>query len=254
MFNIDSMNGPFPEVHIWMINLDNIFEYPMDIFSKKEKERANKFRHDKSRNTYLKCRYVLRKLLGMYVRKDASKISLITNQYGKPILLPIQNTKRVSFNISHTDSLACVVIALNTEVGVDIEKVRPLSGELEDMIQIFMNESEIKSFNKIIHQRDWAFFHTWTQKEAVLKAKGTGFSLDPTSFKTYITSRSNLRNMPINDWIINSYRFSEHILSICTTKKVKPLFYQFPFEDHILKCEIEKVNFPTSSSLNKEHT
>lgn len=227
MFHADLISRGFPEVHIWMVDLKKDFTYPNDIFSIGERKRADKFQIEESKNTFLTCRFALRKLLGMYLNVEPSKLNLSFNCYGKPDLSPIQNTPGLSFNLSHTENLACLAIATHTQIGVDIEKVRPLSPEMEDMTHLFMSDTEINTFRGIDVQKEWAFYHTWTQKEALLKAIGTGLLTDPTTFKAYLTSNPNIRNLPINDWIINSYGLPKHVISLCTRNEVKPIFHQF---------------------------
>lgn len=227
MFHVDLISRGFPEVHIWLVDLEREFKYSNEIFSIEERNRADKFHNEESKNIFLKCRFALRKLLGIYLNIEPSKLSFFFNCYGKPDLSSIQNTLGLAFNLSHTEKLACLAIATHTPVGVDIEKVRPLSTEMEDTTYLFMSDTEINTFRGIDFQKEWAFYHTWTQKEALLKAIGTGLLTDPTTFKAYLTSKPNIRNLPINDWIINSYGFPNHVLSLCTRNEVKPIFHEF---------------------------
>lgn len=75
------------------------------------------------------------------------------------------------------------------------------------MASLFMNETEINTFRKMESQKEWAFYHNWTQKEALLKAIGTGLLTDPITFKAHLSSTPNIRNLPIEEWVMNSYYF-----------------------------------------------
>ncbi|MFF3151483.1 4'-phosphopantetheinyl transferase family protein, partial [Streptomyces sp. NPDC057927] len=92
MFNADLINRGFPEVHIWLVDLEREFKYSNEIFSIEERNRADKFHNEESKNIFLTCRFALRKLLGIYLNIEPSKLSFSFNCYGKPDLSSIQNT------------------------------------------------------------------------------------------------------------------------------------------------------------------
>ena len=83
------------------------------------------------------------------------------NKYGKPV------SDSVFFNISHSHGYIALVID-QVPVGIDIELVRPVE---EDLRTYISNEEE----KKYIHD-DESFFEIWTNKEALVKANGSGFN------------------------------------------------------------------------------
>lgn len=81
------------------------------------------------------------------------------NEYGKPL----SNDKY--FNISHSNGYIALVID-EVPVGIDIEKIREVD---DSLIEYISNEQE-KEFIK----DNESFFQVWTNKEALVKAYGSG--------------------------------------------------------------------------------
>ena len=82
------------------------------------------------------------------------------------------------FNLSHAGDYA-VLITGERDVGVDIERVRPI-----DCMRIaarFFHPDEYAYLKALPDPLD-AFFSIWTLKESYGKATGRGFSLAPSSF------------------------------------------------------------------------
>jgi 4'-phosphopantetheinyl transferase len=73
----------------------------------------------------------------------------------------------VRFNLARSHELALVAVALGVDVGVDIERVRPLP-EYAAIAERFFPPSEREDLD----ERD--FFRRWTRIEAKLKARGVG--------------------------------------------------------------------------------
>ena len=86
------------------------------------------------------------------------------NEYGKPL------SKDKCFNISHSHGYIALVID-TVNVGIDIEKIRDVDSDLMDYI------SNVEERN-YIHD-NVSFFEIWTNKEALVKASGTGIRNKP---------------------------------------------------------------------------
>ncbi len=105
--------------------------------------------------------------------------SLTTQPEKQPVFKKKQSAlrKTACFNISHSGSY-CICGIHTSEIGVDIEQIKPV--ELKDFYSI-LTGSEQKFINKSSDPFH-GFYTIWTRKEAVIKALGTGFSTDLTSF------------------------------------------------------------------------
>ena len=92
--------------------------------------------------------------------------------HGKPYL-----KKGPYFSISHCKTAVAVAIDEEHELGIDIESIRHAE---QALIERTMNKEE-QTFIAYADNPDHAFTDLWTQKEAVLKARGTGIMDDLTN-------------------------------------------------------------------------
>ena len=88
------------------------------------------------------------------------------NEHGKPTL---REHPDIHFSISHCrEAVGCYVS--DQPCGLDIESIRTAK---EDLVRHTMNEKEAEAIFSS-PRPDVAFTRLWTQKEALLKLKGTG--------------------------------------------------------------------------------
>ncbi len=92
-------------------------------------------------------------------------LEFATTKSGKPYLAGVPLLR---FNLSHTRGIALVAVALDVDVGVDVERIRSVP-EHNAIIERFFPASES---GPCTGERD--FFQRWTRVEAVLKARGVG--------------------------------------------------------------------------------
>jgi 4'-phosphopantetheinyl transferase len=76
-----------------------------------------------------------------------------------------------SFNLSHTDGLMLVAVSNGVQVGVDVEKIRPIEGAKRIAARYF-SAKECES----LEVDPASFFRLWTRRESALKAWGIGIS------------------------------------------------------------------------------
>ena len=86
------------------------------------------------------------------------------NDYGKPI------SENRFFNISHSHGYVVFVLD-NSPIGIDIEQIRSFNSDLIDFVS---NKEEMDYIHDEI-----SFFEIWTNKEALVKALGTGIKIRP---------------------------------------------------------------------------
>lgn len=140
------------------------------------------------------------------------------NAYGKPRLVgtngnsieplttaneascrPGQEGRQLEFSISHCKK--GILVAIDRQpIGVDIESVRRVD---EALIQHTMNSREVEEIYASDNP-DMAFTRLWTQKEAVLKQRGTGINCD---LRNVLTDDSLLHLQTIAD-IQKGYAYS----------------------------------------------
>jgi len=165
------------DVHVWAAHLDQ----PLDalarfasILSEDELERAARFRFEKHHNRFIAGRGILRSLLAAYLECAPDEPRFVYGPNGKPALAGKFAQSALRFNLAHSEELALVAITRLGELGVDIEKIRPLS-DAGELVERFFSARENALFQTLpADQRNVAFFNLWTRKEAWLKATGEG--------------------------------------------------------------------------------
>jgi 4'-phosphopantetheinyl transferase len=141
-----------------------------------ELNRADRFYFTHHRRTFLVSHGMLRSVLGNYLQKPPESLKFLNDAKGKPQLETQIPGRDLFFSLSHSNNMALCGIALNQELGVDVEYIRPLAN-LEAMAKKYFSESELRSFlDASFNARDRIFFHLWTMKEACLKASGEGLA------------------------------------------------------------------------------
>jgi 4'-phosphopantetheinyl transferase len=149
------------EVHVWRVRLDGI-ETPTPPPTAGESARAARFRTPELREHYLRSHGALRAILS---RETDVRLDFAVAEAGKPYLPAAPHLK---FNLAHSHERALVAVALYVEVGVDVERIRPMP-DYEALAERFFPPSEAA---EVADERD--FFRRWTRIEAVLKARGVG--------------------------------------------------------------------------------
>lgn len=150
--------------------------------SEDELQRAERFRFERDRTRFILCRGTLRRVLGRYLNETPERVRLRATARGKPGLAEGHEEGGLRFNLSHSGGYALVGVARGQEIGVDLERVRPVP-EADQIVQRFFSQQENAAYFALPpDKRPEAFFACWTRKEACLKATGEGFFLPPDRF------------------------------------------------------------------------
>lgn len=169
-------------VHVWVIPIrPSDFKVTgfHDLLSSEERTRSRKFRFDHLRQSFIFTRGTLRILLGRYLELAPEAISFRYSGTGKPYV-DIETSLR--FNTSHSGDIVLFAFARNCDVGVDVEQIRALP-DMDGIVHRFFCPEEVSQFTLLPPaERENAFFHCWTRKEAYLKATGNGLSTRLDSF------------------------------------------------------------------------
>jgi len=118
--------------------------------------------------------------------------------WGRPYLTSTQ----IDFNISHSGEYVVCAIGPEGRIGVDIEQMKPINPE--DFTPVFSSE-EIDSFGRHPEGSLAGFYELWTQKEALVKAEGSGLSFPAKDIRiendaaSLSGSRWRLHRLPVSD-------------------------------------------------------
>jgi 4'-phosphopantetheinyl transferase len=162
------------DIHVWSMDL-NQDRQQIDKFSgflaDAERQRAAKFINPTHRDRWIVARGYLRQILGQYLDLHPSQVMFSYGQQGKPAIIGSQ----IQFNLSHSRDRAVYGISAKYPLGIDLEYIHPLAAA--DLVDRFFSPAERAIFHSLpIDIQQAAFFHAWTQKEAYLKACGTGLN------------------------------------------------------------------------------
>ncbi len=198
------------EIHIWATNLKPFYSLMKDytkILSPLEVERANNFKFVTHRNRYLLSRSILKMILGGYLSMDPGKIAFTTRPDGKLYIPPELNPALIKFNVSHSHDLAVYAIAVEQEIGIDVEYIRAIAG-LDSLVNNVLSKHEQKDFRTIPeHDKLETFFKYWAHKEAYLKTTGEGLAHDMRRIEFLQDSYGDLRLVHVDGKDIDPSRW-----------------------------------------------
>ncbi|MBR5235825.1 MAG: 4'-phosphopantetheinyl transferase superfamily protein [Clostridia bacterium] len=166
------------------------------------KQKIDRYRFDSDKRLSLGAGLLLQEGLS---ELGISAYSLSFGKHGKPYL---KGQNHLFFNLSHSGTVA-VCAFFNREVGVDIQKMKPVSQKLmkkvtsEEEFAYFMTLDEVEQQEK--------FARLWTVKESYMKYSGTGLSLAPA--KLTVT-------------------FGESVSITCDGQKANVVFEEHPIKDY----------------------
>ena len=171
---------PSDEVHVWRASLDLPASCVQDLqhsLTADELSRAERFCFQKDRQHFVVTRGLLREIVSRYLDVEPGQVRFRYSDYGKPSLAPTSDQTALSFNLARSDRLALYAITRGREIGVDLERIRPVP-ETEQIAERFFSAHENAAFRTLpAEQKQEAFFTCWTRKEAYIKARGEGLSL-----------------------------------------------------------------------------
>jgi 4'-phosphopantetheinyl transferase len=167
------------DIHLWWARTDSP-EWDLNsmasLLSDDEQSRANRFHFPHHRRRFIVSHGMLRSILGYYLKKPPSSLKFANDAKGKPHLEDAEAGSGLCFSLSHSHDMALCAIALDLQIGVDIEHIRPLSNVASIAKRYFLESELISILDSPPNDRDRIFFHYWTIKEACLKASGEGLT------------------------------------------------------------------------------
>lgn len=142
-------------------------------------------------------------LLGKYldVRSDAQMVRL---RHGKPMLKSVKNY----FNLSHSGDYA-VLASADIDIGVDIEQIKDVHWPTVRKVFTLGQREQLEQ--AVEAKRPELFTKCWTECEAVLKLRGTGFAAD--------TAMANARSGSTESedrrrhLYVHSFRYKEYMIA-----------------------------------------
>ena len=149
------------------------------MLSRAERARHGRLYFEHARKSYLVAHALTRAVLGRLLGVAPEALRFESGPRGRPELAPHGSRPRLRFNLSHTRGLSACAVALETDVGVDVEHAGRAVA-IEQLAARVCSVNEQVGLHAV-PPRDMRrrFFELWTLKEAYLKAVGHGLTLPP---------------------------------------------------------------------------
>jgi 4'-phosphopantetheinyl transferase len=166
------------------------------LLAQDELARAGAYRQERHRQRFIARRGLLRWLIALYLDCPARSLRFELSTCGKPSLGGPQ-AGRLAFSVSQAESMALLAFTATAftaftastaftrqgAIGVDVEQVVPGIDAAGVAREVFSG-MEQKALAAQAGADPGAFFRTWSRKEALLKAVGTGLSGQPSAYTT----------------------------------------------------------------------
>jgi 4'-phosphopantetheinyl transferase len=127
-----------------------------------ERRRAERLRFERHRRRFIVARARLRQQLGLRLGLAPEAVDFSYGRNGKPAL----PDRSLHFSVAHCDDVALFAFSRASEIGVDVEAIRPIREAGAIGAQFFSPR-----------ERSCSFLYCWTRKEALAKALGDGLSV-----------------------------------------------------------------------------
>ena len=145
------------------------------LLSDNEKKRADSFKSDADRASYIVAHSLKRYCLSAILDIEPQFLGFSTHSKGKPFC---EQGGAIDFNLSHSAGWVLLGISAQANIGVDVEKSdREISKKVIDYA--FTNEQvlSIGESHKNLNAPTKKAIAYWTQKEAISKTLGAGIAV-----------------------------------------------------------------------------
>lgn len=178
-------------MQVWAVDLD-CGGGDVGRLSTRERARAGRLKRPDEHRRSLEAHCAVRRILALQLGVDPGDLEFDATDAGKPFLA--KPAQALQFNLSHSGRYSLIAVAEDRSVGVDIEMSRPMS----DLLGVAMGIATAREIDLLRQlpagEMHSSFFDLWTRKEALLKAIGRGFLVDPRQVtvgigqgRTYVT-------------------------------------------------------------------
>jgi 4'-phosphopantetheinyl transferase len=241
-------------VHVWTVSFRkdgcDITQF-LQYLSADEIMKAERFRFEKDKKRFMTMRSVLRNILCSYLEIGAADIEFCYNQFGKPFISETINPRNISFNASSSHGVALIAIALEKDIGIDIEYISRDCEHVEIASEFFSDREQNEFLTLTDATRIEAFYNCWTRKEAFVKAMGEGLSFSLKDFDVSLAPNYPARILDIRnidqkaaDWnLIDINAGCGYKAALAVKGDIGELRYNIWNYKWLLPCRVERPGF-----------
>ncbi|MBQ6898488.1 MAG: 4'-phosphopantetheinyl transferase superfamily protein [Clostridia bacterium] len=193
------------EAEIYTLDIKRISRTDIDAayfsMSPERRKKCDGLRNQSDKDLCIVSDMLLRRVLSEKLGISPSELVFAVTDKGKPYL----ESGAYHFSVSHSGDIAAVAVNRACPVGIDVEKIRPVSARIllrffsEGDARFVLGGSRIE--NGIIEDREMMirFFKVWTYKEAFVKMTGEGIGVD---LKSFPYEESNCVSRTFDDYVL----------------------------------------------------
>jgi phosphopantetheinyl transferase len=163
---------PHPGARVYITSI-GAAEPAAAVLHREERARASTIRFEPARRRYVAGRALLRSVLGDVVGEPPEALRFSYGPRGKPRLAG-PRAARPFFSLSHSCELAALVVAGESDVGIDVECLRPIPRALPIAGRRFEPAVGERLRDLAPEERSASFLRHWVRIEAAAKATGWG--------------------------------------------------------------------------------
>ncbi len=157
-------------VDIYSGSMASLADVDASSLSQDEFVKARSFKTLSLQNDFIRMRATLRQVLASYLNCEPFQVKLAYGEFGKPFLPDAE----LFFNVSHSHGQWVISLSDWSEVGVDIEHIKPRVN-LSGLTHKVLAESErLFLLHHPLQDQLHLFYWFWVRKEAWVKAIGRG--------------------------------------------------------------------------------
>ena len=158
-------------------------ERALALLDEDERRRWERFVVKGARRQFALCRAALRINLNERLECRNEELSFGYLEHGKPFAKVNGTPSPVSFNVSHSGLHGLIGFAEHDGFGVDLEERAP-GRNFDGIGSSVYGPAERRALTAATGPgKTDLFYRLWSLKEALIKALGTGFSLNPSRFE-----------------------------------------------------------------------
>ncbi len=157
-------------VHLWHLDFDQLSN-PLNSEASAQSSELSVFQQRATR------RFFLRLLLGAYLGLPGKDVYIGRRIKGRPELDSAQSKGMLDFSVARSHRCYLIGISSGAAIGVDLEIAARRAGKPMALAKRYFSTAETAALAQLggeeLHR---AFMHTWTCKEAIVKASGMGIA------------------------------------------------------------------------------
>jgi 4'-phosphopantetheinyl transferase len=209
-------------VHVWKVPLplpERTVARLNECLNSEERERSERFRFEEDKRRYISARGALRTILGSYLNEPPRDLEFGYGNYGKPFLARLLAAPGINFNLSHCRDMVLIGVTSQGRIGIDVETIRMVP-ELDDIVVRHFSSEERDSIESADGQtKTRLFFHAWTRREAIVKARGLDLAAALSDLKIVFYppgSGVRLKQEEEGVWSLQDLQFDlAHVGAVC---------------------------------------